>query len=436
MFGLDTKDKHEFKPLLAEIEDRPINPLGRSLLWIIIAIMLFGTLWLYLAKVDVVVSAKGQVIPYGEVKTLQPIQTGVIRKIVAKEGQLVKKGELLLEIDPSVTATNLKSKMKNLELLKMEIKRVKALIKDKKFTLHKGEDKEIYETQKLIYETKKREYQKQLSLINEQKKQIEQKIKSANIDSQRVQKHLANTNKKEQELLKVADIIAKKDMDDVKKESIEYEEQLKMKKHEIIELQEKLNELSQQKLLITQKYQNSLLEELTKKTKEATMLEVEIEDAKFKNAKQFVTSPVEGYVSKLLVHTLGGVVTPAEKLIKIVPKNAPLVIKATVLNKDIGFVKKGMEAKIKIDTFDFQKYGLLKAKVIRVGDDAIEDKRLGAVYEVYLKPEKNYLIVKGKKEYLSAGMSVTAEMKTGKRRVVNFFIYPLIKYLDEGMSVR
>jgi len=137
-----------------------------------------------------------------------------------------------------------------------------------------------------------------------------------------------------------------------------------------------------------------------------------------------------------MVHTIGGVVTPAEKLILIVPKDAPLIIKATVLNKDIGFIKEGMTAELKIDTFDFQKYGLIDAVVSHVSDDAIEDEKLGPVYEVYLKPKKNYLMVKGKKEYLSSGMSVTAELKVGQRRVINFFLYPLIKYLDEGMSVR
>lgn len=432
-----TKDKHEFKPLLVEIEDRPMNPLGRSLLWIIIAFITIGGLWLYLAKIDIVVSSRGQVIPRGEIKILQPIETGVISKLLVKEGDFVHKGEILLEIDPSVTETNLDSKVKNLELLELEIGRIIALIKNKSFIAPaKYNDKELLSTQRLIYKITKQGYKQQKALIDQQILQIKQQIESAKIDKNRLEQHQKNIQIKEQELLKVIDIIAKNEYDKVRKEAIEYEEQIRMKEHDVVQLQEKLSELAQKKLLITQGYKDKLLAELTKKRKEATLLKVKVESIKFKKAKQAISSPVDGYVSKIMVHTIGGVVTPAEKLISIVPKDAPLIVKATVLNKDRGFIKKGMLSELKIDTFNFQKYGLIDAVVTHISNDAIEDKKLGAVYEIYLKPKKDFLIVKEKKVYLTSGMSVTAELKVGKRRVISFFVYPLIKYLNEGMSIR
>ncbi len=432
-----TKDRHEFKPLLIEIEDRPLNPLGRSLLWIIVAFMIIGGLWLYLAKIDIVVSARGQIIPTGEIKTLQPIETGVISKLLVKEGDFVHKGEVLLEIDPSVTETNLDSKVKNLGLLELEIERIIALIKNTSFMpLQEHNDKELLSTQRLIYKTTKQGYEQQKALIDQQVLQIGQQIESVKIDKSRLKQHQKNIQIKEQELLKVIDIIAKDEYDKVQKEAIEYEEQIRMKEHDIVQLQEKLSELAQKKLLVTQEYKDKLLAELTKKRKEATLLKVEIESIKFKKAKQAITSPVDGYVSKLMVHTIGGVVTPAQELISIVPKDAPLIIKATVLNKDRGFIKERMQAEVKIDTFDFQKYGLIDAIVTHISNDSLEDKKLGPVYEIYLKPKQDFLIVYGEKVYLTSGMSVTAELKVGKRRVINFFIYPLIKYLDEGMSIR
>ena len=220
------------------------------------------------------------------------------------------------------------------------------------------------------------------------------------------------------------------------KEVIEYEEQILVKEHEIIKLQAKLTELQEQKLLITQEYQNKLLEELTQKRKEATMLKVEIKSIKFKQAKQHLKAPVDGYVGKLYIHTIGGVVTPAEKLVTIIPKVAPLIIKANLLNQDSGFVKKGMQTSVKVDTFDFQKYGIIHGKVIHKADDSIDDEKLGPIFELYIEPKEHYLNINEDKVYLRSGMSVTAEMKVGKRRVIEFFLYPIIKYLDEGMSVR
>jgi len=432
-----TKDRHEFKPLLVEIEDRPLNPLGRMLLWTIVAFMVLGGLWLFFAKIDIVVSARGKIIPYGEIKVLQPIETGVISKLLVKEGELVHKGQVLMEIDPSVTETNLESKEKNLELLEIEIIRLMALIENKDFISPAFcKDTVVLATQVLIFKTSKLGYEQQHLLIEKQVLQVQEQIGSMNVDKSRLTQHLENAQKKEERLQEVIDIIARSEYDEIHKEVIEYEEQIRMKEHEVIQLNEKLNELTEQKLLITQEYQNKLLEELTQKRKEATLLKVEIESIEIQKSKQSMTSPVDGYISKLMVHTIGGVVTPAEKLIFIVPNNVPLVIKATVQNQDIGFIKEGMESAVKVDTFDFQKYGLIPAEVSHISNDAIEDEKLGPIYEVYLKPTKNFLIVNGEKVYLNSGMSVTAELKVGKRRVIEFFIYPLIKYLDEGMSVR
>ena len=193
-------------------------------------------------------------------------------------------------------------------------------------------------------------------------------------------------------------------------------------------------------------YQSSLLEKLRDHTllnkdlkrlkKEARNLQSEINAINFKNQKQAIVSPVDGYVAKLMINTVGGVVTPAEKLISIVPKDSPLIVKANVLNQDIGFIKDEMKSKIKIDTFNFQKYGFFEGKVINVGSYSIEDEKLGAIYEVKIEPDGKKLMVEGKERYLEVSMSVTAEIKVDKRRVIEFFIYPIIKYLDEGLSVR
>ena len=151
---------------------------------------------------------------------------------------------------------------------------------------------------------------------------------------------------------------------------------------------------------------------------------------------QTIKAPIDGYVNKVQIHTIGGVVTPAQELMTIVPKDSKLVIKAKVMNQDIGFIDEGMDVSIKIDTFNFQKYGILKGVVTLVGVNSIEDERLGPVYEVYIRPEDTTLMVEGKEQSIKSGMSSTNEINIGKRRIIEFFIYPLIKYLDESIKVR
>lgn len=432
------KDKHEFRPLLVEIEERPLSPLGRTLLWVILAFLAVMAIWLYVAKIDVVVTARGKLIPHGEIKMLQPIETGVISAILVKDGEFVRKGDLLIAIDPSVNDTNIESKRKNLSHFEVEIARLEALIAKKEFKVPAFcHDSSIVATQQLIYSTTKLSFAQQTQLIEEQISQVKEQIEGSLSDQERLIKMLFSLQQREDRLIKVIDIIAKDDFDKLHDQVIEYQEQIKIKEHTISELRAKLSELYEQRKLVAQEYQKRLLEELTQKRKEATTLKVEIDAIEFRRLKQNIISPVDGYVGKLLVHTVGGVVTPAEKLISIIPKDAPLIIQATVLNQDIGFIKKGMHSAIKIDTYNFQKYGLLSGNVTHISDDSLEDEKLGAVYEIYIKPSEKFLKSKnGEKHEIHSGMSVSAELKVGKRRVIEFFIYPLIKYMDEGMSVR
>lgn len=432
------KDKHEFRPLLVEIEERPLSPLGRTLLWVILAFLAVMAIWLYVAKIDVVVTARGKLIPHGEIKMLQPIETGVISAILVKDGEFVRKGDLLIAIDPSVNDTNIESKRKNLSHFEVEITRLEALIAKKEFKVPAFcHDSSIVATERLIYSTTKLSFAQQTQLIEEQISQVKEQIEGSLSDQERLIKMLFSLQQREDRLIKVIDIIAKDDFDKLHDQVIEYQEQIKIKEHTISELRAKLSELYEQRKLVAQEYQKRLLEELTQKRKEATTLKVEIDAIEFRRLKQNIISPVDGYVGKLLVHTVGGVVTPAEKLISIIPKDAPLIIQATVLNQDIGFIKKGMHSAIKIDTYNFQKYGLLSGNVTHISDDSLEDEKLGAVYEIYIKPSEKFLKSKnGEKHEIHSGMSVSAELKVGKRRVIEFFIYPLIKYMDEGMSVR
>ena len=331
-------DAHEFEPLLAEIEQSPANPLGNTIFWIVIAFIIFVCLWMYFGKVDVVVTARGLIIPDGEEKIIQPLEKGVISEIFVKEGDFVKEGQVLTVITPAEHEPGL-----------------------------------------------------ELAQIKEEEIKLNQQL--ANVKSRyNIAKERLNR------LETVKDIIP----------NIRYEEALTEAtglKHEKISLEA------------------SLIQNKTKKEQ----LEKQI---------QTIKSPIEGYINELEIHTVGGVVTPAQKLITVIPKESKLKIKAKVMNQDIGFVERGMDVSIKIDTYNFQKYGIIKGEVLVVGASSVEDEKMGPIYEVLIEPKNTVLMVEGKEQTLKAGMSATCEINIGKRRIIEFFIYPLIKYLDESIKVR
>ena len=168
-----------------------------------------------------------------------------------------------------------------------------------------------------------------------------------------------------------------------------------------------------------------------------------------------IRSPVDGWVQRVDVTTKGGVVTPAQNLITIVPDGTPLVLEASLSNEDIGYVHEGQPVEIKVDTFPFQKYGTLKGTLVWISPDAEEkgasetsDGQNGKPspdpkankstfsYKLHIKPEKTSFVVDSKLTPIQAGMTVQADIVTDHRRIIEFFLAPVIRYLDEGLKVR
>ena len=427
-------DLHEFKPLLIEIEDKPLNPLGRIILYLVLAIMVFATAWLILAKVDVVVSAQGKVIPSGEIKILKPLESGVVSKIFVKESDRVKKGDILIQIDPTVTDASLSSKQDDLAVINSDIALLYALINES--NLSKDEINKLNSSQLNLYNSQRQilasTYEGNKAKLNSAKLDIKANESEVN----RLSLLLNKEEEAKTRLQKVLDLIAKKEYEEVSKNIINLKEQKDIALYRLKESNKKLEEIIEENQKAIKTIKSNWIETSLNKEKEKRELSAQINAILFSNKTQQIKSPVDGFVGKLLVHTEGGVVSPNDNLISIVPSDAPLVIKANVLNKDIGFLKLGQEVAVKIDTFSFQKYGLLHGNIIEISKDAIEDEKLGLIYEIKIKPKSLDIKVDGETKRLEIGMSVIAEVKTGKRRVIELFIYPIIKYMDEGLSVR
>ena len=331
-------DSHEFKPILAEIEDEPVNPIGNTVFWIVVVFMLIAGLWMYFGKVDIVITARGIIIPTGEEKVIQSLDKGVVTTISVKEGEPVSEGQIVAIVSPA-------------------------------------------------------EYEPGLELnnIREEEARVLQQL-----GDMKTKYSIALADKKRLEDVK--DILPQARYDSACKEVSELS-------HNIAALSASLSEIRNKRLQLQKQ-------------------------------KQILKSPIDGYVNKILVHTEGGVVTPAEKIMTIVPKDAKMQIKAKVLNQDAGFVETGMPVSIKVDTYNFQKYGILNGVVTVVSPNSIKDEQFGEIYEVYIEPKNTSLMVEGKEQTIKYGMTTTNEIKIGKRRIIEFFIYPLIKYFDESIKVK
>ncbi|MCU7806246.1 MAG: HlyD family type I secretion periplasmic adaptor subunit, partial [Candidatus Thiodiazotropha sp. (ex Semelilucina semeliformis)] len=178
------------------------------------------------------------------------------------------------------------------------------------------------------------------------------------------------------------------------------------------------------------------MEALADATQKQAAIEQEIIKAEVRTNAQILRSPVDGVVQQLAVHTISGVVTPAQELMLIVPDEEKLEVEALLENKDIGFVEEGQQIEVKIDAFPFTKYGTIDGILTDISNDALMDEVKGLVFKTQVSLKQSQMQIGKRQVKLSPGMSVTVEVKTGTRRVIEYFLAPLLRYKQESIRER
>ena len=429
---------YEFLPEAVEIEETPPSPFGRILLWTVVLLTVVAFLWSYFGKVDEEVVARGKVIPDGMVKVIQPRDTGVIRAIHVEEGQRVKEGDLLIELDPTITQAEVESSERSLRINRYDMERLKAELRGEEIRGTGKDHDKLLLLQKDLKQARESEHKAKVASLELVISQKRTALLSAEESIIKLEKTVELVSKQEEALRQLAEKGYASMMEHLQrqKELVRSEKELNEQRKLAEQIQDSLKEAEKNLEALKKERERSILSEIVEKEKAITVLEGEFTKASKRSQLERLYSPVNGTVHGLATHTIGGVVTSAQPIITIVPEGTPLVVEAMALNKDIGFIHPGQKAELKLDTFPFQKYGTIDAELFYVSPDAQEDQKIGLVYKIKLKPKRLFIRVKDKNISITPGMAVTAEIKTGERRVIEFFISPFIKYVDESLTLR
>lgn len=441
----DDKLKYEFLSPALEIIDRPPSLLGSFTIKIVFAILILALLISLIGKIDIVASATGKVIPSGRLQAISPMEEGEIVKINVSEGAFVKKGQVLIELNGKVKESDLQEASKSLQLAMLEKdvalaelngKDIEAVIsKYSKNSFIKPEDLEY---QKSLLMSKRDEYESKRQSLELSIDQQNSEFNISKSEKVRLDKEIsywAEETRIAKNLFEIGSI-SKLEWKNKEKELMNATKQRDANDLKSVQITQKIAELQKNLLEMEGQRRKDILAqivELDKKINEFKGNSVKAEES-YKYQK--LTSPVNGTVHGLSSYTIGGILKPAETAITIVPEGTKFEGEVLILNKDIGYVKQNQEVEVKVEAFPFQKFGTIKGKLKMISPDAIQDEKLGYVYKAYVTLDKNYFILNGQSKLITPGMTMTAEIKTGKRRIIDFFLSPVVKDTDEGLKVR
>lgn len=448
-----SRELSAFLPAALEIEATPPNPITRWLARSIVALLVLFLLWALLGEVNIVASAQGKILPGSRVKVIQPLQKGVIKKILVNEGEYVTKGQALIELDETLTSADEKRLVGELDNTRMRLAVGEALLKklgsgetrdgmagannpdSRRWPSEVAEKRILFE--KLLHE-KWLQYQGNVSEMISAHEAADAEYEATAIEIEKLKKTLPITTKRAKITKGLYEKKYATEIEYLQLEQarIEQSHQLAAEKQHLSQLQATRNRAQQQIDTLRAETKAGILLEITENQREMAALQEELVKARDINRRQILHAPVSGQVQELAVNTEGGVVTEAEPLMKIVPDETSLVVEAFLENKDIGFVEKEMAAEVKIHTFPFTKYGVVEAEVENISDDAIFDEKRGYTYSMLLAMKKKTINVDGKEVRLMPGMEVTAEIKTGERRLIEYFLAPLLRHGRESLRER
>jgi hemolysin D len=461
-------DELAFLPAALEIMETPPSPVGRITVAVLIVLFSAALLWSWWGTIDIVASATGKIVPNGRTKVIQPLEAGVVRAIRVQDGEIVRAGDVLVELDPTVNAAERDHLRGDLVAERLNIARLRAALSSGEangndrvtdFAPPEDADPVLVGTQRLLLRNQVAEHQAKIAALTRQQaqKEAEQATTAATIHKLEELIPVVQQRVDIRRTLMERELSSKLGYFEILQQLVDQREELNVQTSHLHEAEAATAAIRETRSQAIAEYSRSISDELAKAEQKAGGLAQDLIKAEQKTRLQQLTAPVDGMVQQLAIHTVGGVVTPAQSLLLIVPSDSRLEIEAMVGNRDIGFVHPGQRAEIKVDTFNFTRYGLLHGEVVSVSQDAIirdqpsdraGERRPGSEnesseprgqelnYSARVSLDRTRMQIDDRLVELSPGMAVTVEIATGSRTILSYLLSPLLRYRQEALRER
>ena len=429
-------DEAAFLPAALSLQETPVHPAPRRAMLAIVALFLAALAWSWFGQVDVVAVAAGRIVVSDRSKVIQPLETAVVKAIRVHDGDRVAAGQVLIELDPTIAAADRRGVEEQAKAAGEEADRARALLQ----SLRTGRPPEEMPSAQLNAQLQAEwgDIAARLARQDAEGSRRQAELATVKAGIAKLQTTLPMARQREADFhgLVAQGFVAGHAGQDRTRERIELERDLVTQQARQAEAEAALLESRQARAATLAETQRNLSDRLAKATLDlAQLAQVGAKTAQRERLTS-LAAPVSGTVQQLAVHSPGGVVTPAQTLMVVVPEDGDVTAEVLIENKDVGFVHAGQPVEVKLETFNFTRYGTVPATVSRLSADAVTNDERRAIFPATLTLARATIDVDGRSIRLSPGMNVTAEIKTGRRRVIDFLWSPIRRTSAESLGER
>lgn len=431
-------DRHriemEFLPAALEIRDAA-PPIASRLVAGAIAALCASTLaWASLSDVDIVAVAPGRIVPSGHSKVVQPLELGTVRTIAVADGDRVRAGDTLIELDTAAAEADVRRIVHELAVAGRDTARLRRLL-----DLNTGSAAELRsdDSDPVLIARWREQVAREDALRRErERRQAELDTAERELGKLAALSPFLERRARDQKTLADRKLVAEQQYRDAELQRVETDEEMAVQRRRIAVGERALREIDAAVDRDRAEFARRVNDELEEAERRRAALAQELVKAQARLKAHSLTAPIDGVVQQLAVHSIGGIVTPAQTLLVVVPEAGAVEVEALVANKDAGFVTEGQPAEVKLEAYPFTRYGTVPGKVRRLSRDAVADERQGLVYRAAVQLDQPFLESGGNRLPLGPGLATTVEIKTGTRRLIEYVLSPLLRYRAEALRER
>jgi hemolysin D len=436
------REELEFLPAALEALETPPSPTARIFAIGLIVMMVLALAWSVIGTLDVVVIGQGKLIPIGNVKQIQTRDIGIVTAIHVVEGQQVAEGELLIELDRSEQKAGLEVSQRNWLDAILEVARLEAELR----ILNGGETRFMpppdapsqltdMHRRQLIANTEVLRAAIDALRFQQRAREAEIQSQTSQIDKLRLQLNFYEDREKGLRELLQRGFASEASWREAQAQIMAARKDVEIAQFNRDRAQSELTKATRDIANLVISERKSVLDRLIAAQSRAAEAQKNIDKFEAQTTRTEIRAPIAGVVQNLSIHTIGGVVSPQKDLMTLVPLDSSLRVEAMVNNQDIGFIHPGQIASVKIDSFPFTTYGFIEGSVLTVSQDSILAQN-AYVFPVQLSLARTDMLAGGRVVPLTPGMTVSAEIKVRKRRIIDFFLDPITRHWTESMRER
>ncbi|MFW5498127.1 MULTISPECIES: HlyD family type I secretion periplasmic adaptor subunit [unclassified Maridesulfovibrio] len=426
--------------------DAVVNAPLPTIAWLlpvaIMGLISVAILWATFSQIDIISPATGKTIPSGRVKVIQAPELCVIKEVLVQEGQSVEAGQTLIAFDQTEVEGDALDISNQLDRQYARRARLAVLSESDDsvgdFMEPAGVPQFLVEAERRIMYSQWDSFCAEMATLDQEiaGKEAEYEETLAQLEKIRSMVGFAERRVERLEKLFQEKAVSRSGLEEMEEQLVERRQSESVLTQTAKKIETEIGYAVEQRRTAAEKFHHSILTELSECEQQIVTLEQDLHAVQRRLAMRTLKSPIKGTVLDLAVHTKEGVVEPASVLMRIVPNESHLEVEAKILNRDIGFVSPGQKVKVKVETFEFTKYGAINGIIRKIANDVTMDEQLGPVYRALIEMERDTIKVGDKPIRLIPGMSVTVDVNLGSRRLIEYLLTPVLRYKNEALRER